>query len=323
MAPPTAVGQKPVGTATASLFRINIKTTIADEKVFMTRPLGSFGLNTPVDASGEKYIATQIKHLKTQVSNSVEWMVAKMFQGGFSLKPDGDGFRLCELGDADAVLSNQYQIPASNTGDLGGIIASGEQWTATNAPIVDHMNEISILASRVSGFQPTDIIMNGNTAKHLFNNTQLASVGGSAYRIFDSLTNREVDGGTPPTSGPYSIVWRALPQYTFHIYNEGLVLNNVVPDLANQINPSNWATLIPDGYAIIAPPAGEWVGFATGMEPVAENVMSDVKTVSGFYQWRTREIDPPRFDLKMLMNYVPILPLPNAFFYANVWRTGL
>lgn len=321
MSPPTAVGTKPVGTAMATTYRINIKTTIADEKVFMTRPLGSFGLNTPVDATGEKYIATQVKHLKTQVDNAVEWMIAKMFQGGFGIRPDGgDGFRLCELTDPNAVALNQYQIPASNLGTLAGnIIPVGEKWNDPAAPIVEHMNEISILAARVSGFQPSDIIINGNTAKNLFNNLQLARVGGTAYRIFDSITNREVEGGTPPTSGPYSIVWRALPQYTFHIYNEGLVINNVVPDLASQISTTNWAPLVPDGKAIIVPKAGEWVGFATNMEPVAETVVSDVKTVSGFYSWRTREIDPPRFDIKMLMNYVPILPLPNAVFYADVW----
>lgn len=323
MAPPTGVGLKPVGTAMASLYRIHPKVTIADEKVFMTRQLGSFGLNTPVDASGERYIAMQIKHMKTQVSNAVEWMVAKMFQGGFGIKADGDGFRLCELTDADVLLKNEYLIPAGNKGDLGGIIGSGEEWNLAAAPIVDHMNEISILAARISGYQPTDIIINGNTGKHLFNNTQLSKVGGTSFTIFDSLTNRPVEGGTPPTSGPYKVVFRALPQYTFHIYNEGLVLKNVIPDYANQVNTNNWSTLIPDGYALIVPPAGDWVGFATGMEPIAENVMSDTRVVTSFAQWRTREIDPPRFDVKALLNYVPILPQPQVPFYANVWRTGL
>jgi hypothetical protein len=165
--------------------------------------------------------------------------------------------------------------------------------------------------------------MNGNTGKHLFNNTQLAKVGGTAYRIFDSLNNREVRGDEPPTSGPYTVQFRALPQYNFHIYNEGLVLNNVVPDYANQVSTANWTSLIPDGHALIVPPPGDWVGFATCMEPVAENVMSDVKTVTGLHAWRTREIDPPRFDIKMLLNYVPILPQPQALIYANVWRDGL
>lgn len=323
MAPPVSVGQKPIGTAMASVFRTHIKTTIADEKVFQTRQLGSFGLNTKVDATGAKYIATQIKHLKTQVTNSVEWMVAKMFQGGFGIKQDGEGYRLCELNDANILHSNAYQIPASNKGDVSGIIGAGEAWNDPAAPILDHLNEMSVLAARVSGYQPTDIILNGNTAKHLFNNTQLAKVGGTAYRIFDSLNNREVRADEPPTSGPYTVQFRALPQYNFHVYNEGLILNNVVADYTNQVNPNNWATLIPDGYALIVPPPGDWVGFGTCLEPVAENVMSDVKTVTGLYQWRTREIDPPRFDVKMLLNYVPILPQPQAVIYANVWRTGL
>lgn len=323
MAPPVSVGQKPIGTALAAVFRTNIKTTIADEKVFQTRQLGSFGLNTKVDATGARYVATQVKHLKTQVSNSCEWMVAKMFQGGFGLKQDGEGFRLCELNDPDVIHSNTYAIPASNKGDVSGIIAAGEAWNDPSAPILDHMNEMSVLASRVSGYNPTDIIMNGNTAKHLFNNTQLSKVGGTAYRIFDRLNNREVQADNAPTSGPYTVQFRALPQYNFHVYNEGLVLNNVVPDYANQVSTTNWTPLIPDGYALIVPPPGDWVGFGTCMEPVAENVMSDVKTVTGLHQWRTREIDPPRFDVKMLLNYVPVLPQPQAVIWANVWRQGL
>lgn len=323
MAPPVSVGQKPISTAMAAVFRTNIKTTIADEKVFQTRQLGSFGLNTKVDDTGAKYVATQVKHLKTQITNSVEWMVAKMFQGGFGLKQDGEGYRLCELNDANIVHANQYRIPASNLGDVSGIIASGEAWDNAAAPILDHLNEMSVLASRVSGYNPTDIILNGNTAKHLFNNTQLGKVGGTAYRIFDSLSNREVRGDEPPTSGPYTVQFRALPQYNFHVYNEGLVLNDVVANYDNQVDSNNWKTLIPDGYALIVPPPGDWVGFGTCMEPVAENVMSDVKTVTGLYQWRTREIDPPRFDVKMLLNYVPVLPQPQAVIYANVWRTGL
>ena len=33
---------------------------------------------------------------------------------------------------------------------LGGIIGAGEEWNSVNAPIVDHMNEISILAHKIS-----------------------------------------------------------------------------------------------------------------------------------------------------------------------------
>lgn len=324
MAPPQGIGLKPMGTAMATTFRIHPKITIYYEKVFQTRQLGSFGLNTKVDMSGEKYIAMQIKHMKTQVSNAVEWMVAKMFQGGFGIKPDGgEGFRLCELDDAQAIHKNIYNLPASNKGDLNGIIAAGEEWNNVNAPIVDHLNEISILAARVSGYQPTEVIINGNTAKHLFNNNQLKAVGGSSFTVFESLTNRPVEGGTPPTSGPYKVVFRAIPQYTFHVYNEGLVLADVVADYANQTSVSNWKPLMPDGYALIVPTATDWVSFATSSEPIAENATSDVRMSSGLSIWRTQEYDPPRFDVKTLTNYVPLMPQPQVPFFANVWRTGL
>lgn len=324
MSGPQGIGLKPIGTALATTFRLHPKISIFHEKVFMTRQLGSYGLNTKVDASGEKYIAMQIKHLKTTVSNSVEWMVAKMFQGGFGLKSDGgEGFRLCELNDPAIIHANQYRIPDSNKGDLGGIIAGGESWDSVNAPIVDHLNEISILSARISGYQPTDIIINGNTGKHLFNNNQLKAVGGSSFTIFESLTNRPVEGNKAPTSGPYKVVFRAIPQYTFHVYNEGLVLNDVVPNYDNQVSTANWSPLIPDGYALIVPPPGDWIGFGTAMEPIAENAMSDVRTVSGQATWRTQEYDPPRFDVKTLTNYVPIMPQPQVPFFANVWRTGL
>lgn len=317
--PPQAIGLKPVGMETATLFRFHPKITIYDERVFATRPLGSFNLNTQVDASGQKYIAMQIAHLKASLENSIEWMIAKMFQGGFGIAVDGEQFRLAELNASGNIHNNAYRIPATNTGNLDGLIASGEEWDQTNAPVLDHLLSLSVTAARLSGLPIKHIIMNGNTAIPLFNNTKLAGVGGTAYKIFDSITNRQVAPGEQLTSGEYTVIFRALPQYVFHIYNEGLVTNEVVADVSNQTSTSNFATLIPDGYAIICPEPGEWVGSAVGMEPVAYNTNDVGRVVTGFHLWRSREIDPPRWDIKSVHNFVPILPIPNALFYANVW----
>jgi hypothetical protein len=320
--PPQQVGLKPVGMETATLFRFHPKITIHDERVFATRPLGSFNLNTQVDASGKKYVAMQIKHLKDTMENSIEWMVSKMFQGGFGVAVDGEQFRLTALNASGNIHNNTYRIPANNLGDLNGIIPSGEQWSASNAPILKHLMTISARSSQISGLPVKHVIMNGITAIPLFTNTTLAAIGGSAYRIFDSITNRPVEPGTQLTSGEYTVMFRALPQYVFHIYNEGLVPNEVVADVDNQIG-SEFQRLIPDGYAIICPEPGEWCGAAVGMEPVAYDVTDAGRVVTGFHLWRSREIDPPRFDVKAVHNFVPILPIPNAVYYANVWRTGL
>ena len=318
MAPPSRVGLKPVRTETATLYRMHPSITIADERVFATRPLGSFGLNTPVDASGKKYVAMQIKHVRTMMDNSIEFMLSREFRGGFGIKAAGDQFRLCDLGDADVIASNQYAIPAGNIGNPNTVMGSGEEWTSSTAPVHEHLLALSAYAAQVSGYAPKHIIMNGITAIPLFTNSILQGIGGDSYRIFDSLTNRQVPAGEALTSGQYTVVFRALPQYIFHIYNEGLIQNEVVPNVDNQIGAS-FDKMIPDGYAIVIPDPGEWIGFATGMEPVAYNVVDPGRVVTGLHVWRTREIDPARFDIKFLLNYVPILPIPQAVFYMDVW----
>lgn len=323
-APPAKVGRKPIGTEMATLYRMHPSIDFFDNEVFRSRQLGSFGLNTTVDQMGESYIAMQLAHVKATIDNSVEWMVAHMFKGGFGIKVNGDAFDLCQLTDSAVVASNQYQIPAGNQGDIGGIIASGQEWNLTTAPILDHLMKISSKAAQISGYSPKHIIMNGITAIPLFANTKLSAVGGTAYRIFDSISNREVPEGEPLTSGEYTVTFRALPQYVFHIYNEGYVPGVVIPDEANQISDGNFVKYIPDGYAIIVPdPSREWTGFAVGKEIIAENVMATPHLVSGLKIWNTREIDPARFEAKFLTKYIPLLLMPRVVFYANVWRTGL
>jgi hypothetical protein len=247
--------------------------------------------------------------------NSIEFMVAKMFQGGWSIDTDGgDQYRLTSY-DTTKIASNSYSIPANNIGNLNGIISA--LWTNTSTDILTQLNNISANAAQVSGYLPRHIFMNGTTAAPLFNNTKLAAVGGTAYRIFDSLTNRPIEGDDAPTSGAYNLVFRAAPQWIFHIYNEGYVETEVVPDYDNQTG-SAFTKYIPDNRAIITPDPGNWVGSIVGQEPVAENMMDAGKVVTGFHLWRTREIDPPRYDIKAVHNFAPILPVPSAVYYATV-----
>lgn len=322
--PPTDVGRKPVATRLATLYRTHPSISFMDNEVFGSRPLGSFGLNTPVDTMGEAYIAMQLQHVKSMIDNMVEFMVAHMLKGGFGMKPQGDGFELCQLNDPDVLHQNSYQIPADNMGDLGGIIPAGQQWSLANAPVFSHLNQIAVRSSRISGYPIKHIVMNGNTALPLFTNTTLATMGGTAYRIFDSLNSRPVKEGEPLTSGQYTVSFRALPQYVFHIYNEGYVQGVVIPDEESQIVAPAFQMYLPDGFACMLPePSRMWVGYATGKDIISENVMANPQVVTGLKVWRTREIDPSRFVSKFLLKYVPLLFMPRTVFYANVWRVGL
>lgn len=318
--PPVQQGRKPIGQEFATLYRFHPSVSIMDHEVFQSRQLGSFGFNTVVDPMGIKYIAMQLSHLKTTIDNSIEWMVCKMLQGGFGIKADGDGFRLCELDDPDVLAENRYQIPSENTGDIDGILDdTSEGWHLANAPIIQHLMKLSVMSSRVSGFPIKNIVLNGNTAAPLFNNTKLSQTGGSSFTIFDSWTNRPVSGDAPLTSGQYTVRFRALPQYTFHIYNEGLVTNKIVPTESGQIDTANYEMLVPDDHAFFLPDSpSNWTSFAVGREIVQEEVHLQPKVVSGFHNWRTRDIDPARFEHKFLLKYVPLLLQPRAVFFGKV-----
>lgn len=321
-APPVQGARKPIGQELATVYRFHPSRQIFHNEVFASRPLGSFGLNTPVDTMGMKYIALQLADAKTEIDNSIEWMVAHMLKGGFGIKPDGDSFRLCKADDPLAISVNTYQIPAENQGDLDGIIASGEEWNLATAPIINHMMEIEVMCARISGYPVRHIIINGNTAAFLFNNTKLAQTGGTSFQIFNSITKRPVKADEPPTSGNYDVVFRALPQYTFHIYNEGLVEDEVIKNEEEQISTTNFKMLVPDGYAIMIPePSSNWVGWGTSKEVILETTNSQPRVVQGFTNWRTLEIDPARFEAKFLLKYVPLLMMPKVVFYANVWGT--
>lgn len=314
MAPPPRVGRKPIGTQVVTLARLHAAITIADEEVYRGRPLG--GPIGSVDPMGQKYVKMQIDHLRTMFDNSIEFMIAKMFQGGWSLDTDGgDQYRLTDY-DTNKIISNSYSIPSENTGNAGGIIDA--LWNITTTDILTQLNKLSAQSARTSGLLPKHVFLNGITAAPLFNNTKLNAVGGTAYRIFDSISNREVSGDNAPTSGAYDVVFRALPQYVFHIYNEGYVANEVVPDFDSQTSLTNFVRYIPDGRAIVTPDPGDWIGSIVGQEPVAENVNDPGRIVTGFHLWKTREIDPPRYDIKAVHNFAPILPIPSAIYYLTV-----
>ncbi len=318
--PPAYMGLKPVGQNTATLVRTHGAIRIFDEKVFMSRPVG--GRLSEVDAAGRKYVALQLEHLIQTFRNNREFMISRMLRGGFGLQEtDGDQFRLCELKDADARLQINYGVPAENKADLGGIIAAGEGWDQPGAPILEHFMAIGKRMTQKTGYSPRHCIVNSNTIAPLFLNTTLRSIQGQNYTIYNTFTKKPISPQDAQSSAVYTVVFGGCPMIQFHVLNEGLVLDEVVPNLANQTSDANFKLFLPDGKAIIIPePDGRWAGYAAGVEPVREKVSQDVpRNITGFGVWRTPEIDPSRYDVKALDNGVPLLYMPGVVHFADVW----
>ena len=316
---PAMRSRKPYGQRAAQMLRLHEKMIIFDEDLMRFRPAGSpIG---SIDASGQAYVRQQLGYFSQVFRNTREWAVSRMFRGGFGVKAVGDEFRLCESDDADALYTIDYGIPAGHKSQLdvdgnGDIIDTS--WDDAAADIVSQFQKLDYQAERVSGYPTRHIWINGNTAQYLFENTQLASIRGTSVRIFDSLSRREIDpASTLPDTG-YDIVFGAMPLHRFHVYNGGLVVPGTSEDFDSQISATNFERFIPDNYAIITPDPGDWCEMMTGSEYIRENVVRPMREVYGMNSWSTPVTNPPGQEIYMLDNFLPVLYIPRAVYYAEV-----
>jgi hypothetical protein len=311
---PSTVSRKPIGNVSTQCFRSHEKIHLFQDEVFRTRPLGTAIGN--VDVRGQDYVRKQVDFLTQRFRNSREFMVSRIPRGGFGVELSGEDWFLVEKDDAGATFTVDYQVPAANQGDVDGLF--DVDWSDPNAPIINHLLELERRSERLTGYPIRHHWINGTAFGYMLENIGLQNVGGSAYRIFDTMTKRETDidkGGFPSTG--FDVVFRALPLHTFHIYNG--VLNVNTDDSTATADSS---MIIPDGKMASFPePSSEWIGGIEGSEIVAENVMDMGKEVFGFHNWSTRVIDPAGWEMKMVDNFIPTLYIPSAVYYPTIYAT--
>lgn len=320
MSGPATVSPKPVGHVSAMAYRAHEKIMLEQERVFNMRapgmPIGT------VDVRGQNYVARQMNFLLQRFRNAREFMVSRMFRGGFGVKMDGEDFLPCEMDDAEAVFTVDFQIPSDNKNgvQLGtGSDILNEPWDDPNSNIVGQILALDKAYERVTGRPMRHIWINGTTFGWLLENYSLHKIGGEAFRIFESLTRRTVESqdGLPETG--YDVVFRALPLHVFHVYNGVLGAAGEEVPYSEAISAEGANLLVPDRKAIFTPdPSPEWCGWGEGSEPVAEHILDPGTERTGFHSWVTRVIDPPGWELKMVDNGLPITYIPRAICYGTI-----
>lgn len=322
--PPLDMNRKPIGTQPITVPRQYNKIGIYDNDLFGTRNQGA-GYAQPSATRGEQYFANQVRYLKTRMNNNHEFMTTQMFAGGWKLKPiNNQGSQQYVLGKfsdtpVPGEIINNTLVPAENKGDVNGIF--NVPWTDPTANIVHQMMELQVQAARVNGRRITDIWVNGNTGKYLFTNSVIQGVGGAVNRIYDTLNLSQEIGFEQkfPDTG-VTVVFGGLPEYRFHIYNQGYVKPGTSEAFDQQISSTNWQPFIPDGIAIMTPPPGDWVDMVEGSELVQWNLRQGTsQMVMGLGAGTERAIDPPRTDVKCLYNGAPTPVEPNALYYVTVF----
>lgn len=321
---PARTSEKPFGMNSATLVRLHDSLHLLQDKIFKTRDLGA-GFDSPVDVTGQAYIARQLAFLKRRFSNSREFMLSRMFRNGFGVKFDNENMRLVESDDANAAFTVDYKIPASNQGSsaftMGGSAPIIDiPWDDPSADIPSHLYAINRNMMRLNGYEVNEYWMNSATFTTMQKNNFLASIAGASNTVFTSIGKDEsLSADSADAQTGYTVRFRALPLHTFHVYDGVLSMSATNPDIDSTAEADS-AMFLPTGKVLGHPtPSSDWVGYAAGSEIVAESYVDPGKHVQGFHVWKNRTILPPGWDLIAVDNYLPILYVPSVVVYFTAY----
>lgn len=319
---PAKVSKKPIGQAMATVLRFYEAITLEYEDIFGTRGIGQ-NYDSPLEERGQTYVAKQMMYMAERQANAMEFMISRMFRGGFSITlpasgASADSYSLGELG-ASGAIDITFPIPAVNKNQIDAGTGSGlitATWATAGTAILSHMLSINKAAERQTGYPIKHCFLNTTTYTYMLANTQLQTVRGTAMRAFEQFREQLISTTGAERQSGFSVVFPSMPQFTWHIYDGvSVVATQTDPDPRTT---SNTSLFIPDNVVIMTPEPGDWMGKATRDEPIKETDDGAVVIKSGLDSWSYGTNDPPGEEVRFLNNFVPVLYVPRAVYYATV-----
>lgn len=316
LAGPARVMLKAVGFATASLIRFYEAILIEDNRIAGFRPMGK-PVGT-ISKSGEDYVARQTRNLLQRQANAREFAVSRLFRNGFDIKHLGaDKQVLTEAGSGQIQI--RYQIPTNHTAQLALLAGNADiitaKWATASTDIIGQWHNLRQVAERESGMPPRHVWNTSQAYISLINNDKFRAAGGSAFRVWEDLQTKKMQTLDGIRERGEDVVFRALPQATFHVYDGVL---NVDQDRDSSAIADN-ALMIPNDKAIITPEPGDWIGQAVGREIITEQYGGRPQEYEATHNWVRRTVEPTSgTDLHVWSKYLPILYVPKAVYYATI-----
>lgn len=312
---PARVIKKPIGHNTATLVRSYEAMLFETNRIAGFRPLGKpIGTLSP---QGQEYVARQLKFLLQKQYNMREFMLNRMLRGGFDIKSQvGDRQILTEAGSGQ--ISVDYQIPAANKTQLAlGAAAANlitATWAAAGTDVIGQWLSIQQAQERQCGLPPEWAWITSIMLGYLINNTALRNAGGSAFRVWEMMQNRDMTTLDGLRQRGVDVIFRALPQVTFKTYDGVL---NIEQD-RDSLDIADCSLFIPNTAVIITPKPGEWMGQAVGQEYFIEQYGQNEVMKTATHNFARRELKPtPGTDVHVWSKSLPLLYIPKAVLYAT------
>lgn len=300
---PATIAENPIGNVSGFMYRSHEKMVIPYDKVFGNRDLGKDFGRIPLEQSGKDYIRRQTEYITRRFRNARELILSRMFAAGsVSIDVQGDDMKLVPSGGNFTI---DFQHPAGNRGDVGGIFAQNWGSAPTTAVPNDELMALNNHAAANSGLPIAHALCSSLTWAKVLNVSQVQNLAGSANRPFTVLqrTGDTDDKGNVSTS--FTAVLAGMPWLTWHIMDQRFAYNGTETQV------------IPDDDIVLTPePSSEWLELLEGSEMVRETTHSPLKHVYGMEGWRTPGIDPAAEVVKMVDGFMFALYIPSAFYYV-------
>ena len=311
MTGPAAVSLDPIGQSSGVAIRVFEKRPLEWDRVYVTRPPGeNFGA---VDERGQRYVALQARNLGQRSSNVREFAISRMLHGQFYVEKVGEEWLVTDSptnAKGGGNMKVDYQIPAANKGDLGGILTD---WSNSATNIHQEILAISRKMERDHGRPLRHVWIPSIYLDQIMTNDSLVKLAGTANIVFQryqpsGLMNVE---GIEDTG--YNVVLTGLPWLTWHVYDAGLEIYN--PSTGNE----EFTPLIPNKKAIFMPdPDPEIAEFMEGSEMVAENDGEIPRPEFGQVAYVSQKSSPALMEMHNLENFLPILYIPKAINFGDI-----
>lgn len=297
---PAPVTRQALGQVSGTFARVHESITVEYEMLGNLQPID---LSAPLDPGGQQYLTKQQAILKQRQVNAREIGVAGALRGSLGFKVSGENLLPVWTGGDFTI---DFQVPAANKGNLGGIL--GATWSNAGTNILDDLVEIEQKSEEQTGRPVRHVWTDSTVWNHVVNNTQIKNVGGSSATPYLIWEMKEEPGG--PEGKPvrhFEAILKAYPHWIWHIYNAGLNIDGTY----TRFFDGTQALFVPD-------PDPDWFEMGVGSEYVVENIGMQPVERRGFHPWGKTIDEPAAVKLMTLDNFMPFLYVPKCVMFGTV-----